>query len=172
MSVSSIVLVESVGADWDWFCSFTVAKRGVHPERIRRDVENWKNRVAGKQGLPFRLLLSALRLESGLDAEHVHGHALIGGLRHVGTTARHAAMHDWEVIAYRYRVAGQESAGGTANSFGGTCRIRLYDPAAGAAGYLSKQLNASELWGWLNAEIELSPRAFEVAYKRRRCATA
>lgn len=100
---------------------------------------------------------------------HRHFHALIGGLRHIEQSARFTAMHDW------LRLCG--ASGKWVIEDGkkvpryipcGTCHIRLYDPASGAAGYLAKQLNASELWGWLNSEVELSKRAFLKAWQNRR----
>jgi len=166
---ADIVQIESIGAGWQWFCSFTVAQRYIHPARLERAFKGWIGRLSDKQNIPQRLIYSAWRSETGLDAAHIHAHALIGGLRHIGTSSRFQAMRDWEIVAESlYKGVGSRCDWHTKDkSLFGTCRIRLYDPRNGAAGYLAKHLNASENWGWLNSEVVLNPRAYQVAFRNR-----
>lgn len=168
MAESCIMLIEGVRC-WQWFCSFTVAERGASDILLTRMFDEWLRRVAGGQNIAPVRLLSAYRIESGLDPMHRHCHALIGGLRRIERGARFTAMADWSRLCGAREVVTIED-GRKVSQFipRGTCRIRLYDPAAGAAGYLAKQLNASEYWGWSNSEVKLSKSAFLVAWKARR----
>jgi hypothetical protein len=49
-----------------------------------------------------------------------------------------------------------------------SCRIRLYDGRAGAAAYLTKELNDSELKGWTETGVEFNTAAKMMADAGRR----
>lgn len=172
MTGTGLVLVEAANQKWQWFASLTVRERSIHPLRLQRRLDSWLGRVAGGQGLAPSCLLTATRIETGLDPAHVHAHVLIGGLRRVGASARFVAMHAWTRECGSKCQPGAGDSGGAVYIPDGTCRIRLYDPSAGAAGYLAKVLNASEAWGWARSEIGLSKRAMLVAWREHRLGRA
>jgi hypothetical protein len=150
MAMSDILAMNRI--DWDWFLSCTLAKRNASDRELINISWALVRQVAKRQGLDYRRLPVARRIESGLDPAHRHFHLLLGGLRRVGAPERMVCMAIYQrLLGYR-----ENSLMRIPN---GTIRVRLYDSRGGALGYLCKVLNQSEAYGWMHAEVELSDAA-------------
>lgn len=155
MSVGDITQLESV--TWDWFASCTVQARDASDVFLKRKAFALLRAIARFQHVHWASLPWALRLESGVDPVHRHFHFLIGSLRHKGQGERFRVMNTWNMLL-----------GGSPDRVKGTCRVRLYEPAIGLAGYLAKQLNAAEVQGWLRGDVMLSHSAARIGWRNAR----
>jgi hypothetical protein len=155
MSVGDIFTLESVR--WDWFVSCTVSHRGATDVFLKRKAFALLRRIARDQGVWFPKLPFALRIESGIDPDHRHFHFLVGSLRSVEQGSRFKTMAFWDKLL-----------GSAPGRVRGTCRVRLYDPAAGLAGYLAKELNAAEAQAWGNGEVILLRAAWRIAWHKHK----
>jgi hypothetical protein len=155
MSVGDITILESVS--WDWFASCTVQARDASDVFLKRKAFALLRAVARYQHVHFSRIPWALRLESGVDPVHRHFHFLIGSLRHIEQGERFRAMNTWNRLL-----------GGTPDRVKGTCRVRLYEPAIGLAGYLAKELNAAEVQSWLRGDVMLSHAAARIGWRNAR----
>ncbi len=155
MSAGDITVLESI--EWDWFVSCTVATRGASDVFLKKKAFALLRSIARDQHWHFHHLPFALRLESGIDPDHRHFHFLVGSLRHKSQGERFRVMNTWERLL-----------GGTPDRVRGTCRVRLYDSAGGLAGYLTKELNGSEVRGWESGQVIVSRAAYRIAFRNRR----
>lgn len=156
MSAGDITALESV--KWDWFVSCTVAVRGASDIFLKRKAFALLRKIARQQGIWFPSLPFALRIESGIDPDHRHFHFLVGSLRSVEQNERFWLMDAWGRVL-----------GSTPDRVRGTCRCRLYDPAAGLAGYLAKALNGAEVQAWRDGQdVVLSRAAWRIAWHKHR----
>jgi len=150
MSVGDVSFLGRV--DWDWFVSCTVAKREASDVYLKKKAFALIRSICRTQHVHFLQTPFALRIESGRDPRHRHFHFLIGGLTRTSVSERFRTMACWTALLGGMRekfVAGSSEPVGLVP---GTCRVRLYDGASGLASYLTKTLNASEVWGWCRAE--------------------
>jgi hypothetical protein len=128
---------------WQFFVTLTFRAVTVAGQR-RRFWFAFLRAVADDFGLHFRDLLWCLREENGEITGRPHFHALIGGLPDHIRTPRTclSLMHCWE---YRTLPLAQLPDGKRKgelrwkSQFCGMARIRVYDPLADAAGYISKE---------------------------------
>lgn len=152
MSAGDITMLESV--KWDWFVSCTVQVRNASDVFLKKKAFALLRAIARFQHVHYGKIPWALRIESGKDPEHRHFHFLVGSLRQNGQNERFRVMNTWEKLL-----------GSTPDRVKGTCRVRLYDPAIGLAGYLAKELNASEVQGWLQGDVMLSHAAARISWR-------
>lgn len=152
MSVGDITILESV--KWDWFASCTVQARNASDVFLKRKAFALLRAIVRFQHMHWTAIPWALRLESGVDPVHRHFHFLIGSLRHIGQGERFRVMNTWNCLL-----------GGTPDRVKGTCRVRLYEPAFGLAGYLAKELNGSEVEGWLRGDVMLGKAAARIGWR-------
>jgi len=154
MSAGDVTTLELVG--WDWFVSCSVAARGASDVFLKRKAFALLRCIARYQHVHFHQLPWALRLESGVDPDHRHFHFFVGSLTHKSQGERFRVIHTWDRLL-----------GGTPDRVRGTCRVRLYDAAGGLAAYLVKELNGSEVRGWVSGQVVVSHAAVRCAFRNR-----
>ncbi len=159
MSAGDVTALELVR--WDWFVSCSVAARAASDVFLKKKAFALMRCIARFQHCHFHYLPFALRCESGIDPDHRHFHFLVGSLANKSQGERFRVIATWNRLL-----------GGTPDRVRGTCRVRLYDPACGLAGYLSKELNASEARAWMREDsVVVSQAAFRCAHRNvRMCA--
>ena len=152
MSAVDLVILERV--KWDWFVSCTVKRRGASDIYLTKKCFAVLRWIARNNKLFFPNMPWALRIESGKDPDHRHFHFLVGGLIRKSLPDRMKCIAKWD------RLCGALANSETPR---GTCRVRLYDPRGGAAGYLAKVLNSSEYEGWTRSTMRISDAAHLLA---------
>jgi len=153
MNAGVIRVLESIG--WQLFVSCTVKERGASDVYLTKRFFAFARFIARMNHVHFNYLPWAFRIESGFDPLHRHFHFLVGSLNRLSQSDRFRMINFWNVLL-----------GGSTDNVKGTCRVRLYNGVGGLSSYLAKEVNCSEVQGWLSGDVRISNAGYKIAWQR------